>query len=38
MFEKLGKDGLHDYQDPTISGFFHKPFEPSLLAAMLLAD
>jgi DNA-binding response OmpR family regulator len=38
MFEKLGADGLYDYQDLAISGFFHKPFQPSLLAGMLLAN
>jgi two-component system capsular synthesis sensor histidine kinase RcsC len=38
MFEKLGVDGLYDYQDLAISGLFHKPFPPSLLAEMLLAN
>jgi DNA-binding response OmpR family regulator len=38
MFEDIGVEDLNDYQDFAISGFFHKPFEPSLLAGMLLAD
>jgi CheY-like chemotaxis protein len=38
MFKNLEPEGLNDYQDFAISGLFHKPFEPALLAEMLLAD
>jgi DNA-binding NtrC family response regulator len=38
MLENLGVEGLNDYQDFAITGFFHKPFQPSLLAGMLLAN
>jgi DNA-binding response OmpR family regulator len=38
MFKNLGVEDLNDYQEFAISGFFHKPFEPSILAAMLLAN
>jgi len=36
MSGRLNVKDLHAYQEHTISGFFHKPFETSLLAAMLL--
>jgi methylmalonyl-CoA mutase cobalamin-binding subunit len=32
----LKPEDLRAYQDHAISGFFHKPFETGLLAAMLL--
>lgn len=32
----LSVESLRQYQDFSISGFFHKPFEMSLLATMLL--
>jgi CheY-like chemotaxis protein len=35
---RLGVEGLRSYQDYVVSGFFHKPFELSLLAEMLLHD
>ena len=36
MSGRLKTDRLRAYQDYAVSGFFHKPFETSLLAAMLL--
>ncbi len=36
MSGRLNVEDLHAYQEYAISGFFHKPFETSLLAAILL--
>jgi DNA-binding NtrC family response regulator len=36
MSGHLKAEDLRAYQDQAISGFFHKPFEMSLLATMLL--
>jgi CheY-like chemotaxis protein len=36
IFGDLKPEHLRAYQDYAISGFFHKPFEVGLLAAMLL--
>jgi CheY-like chemotaxis protein len=36
MSGRLTVEDLGAYQDHAISGFFHKPFEMSLLAAMLM--
>ena len=36
MSGRLGTDDLEQYVNHKISGFFHKPFEVGLLAAMLL--
>jgi DNA-binding NarL/FixJ family response regulator len=38
IFDNLEIESLRNYQALAISGLFHKPFEPSLLATMLLAD
>lgn len=37
MSGNLKAEDLRAYQDFDIGGFFHKPFEISLLAAMLLS-
>lgn len=36
MSGRLSVEDLREYEPHAISGFFHKPFEVSLLAAMLL--
>jgi DNA-binding NtrC family response regulator len=38
MSGNLSVKVLNSYQDLAVTGFFHKPFEVSLLATMLLAD
>ena len=36
MSGNLKAENLRAYQEQAVSGFFHKPFETGLLAAMLL--
>ena len=36
MSGRLNEEDLRAYHDYAVSGFFHKPFEMSLLATMLL--